>query len=264
MARARNIKPGFFTNDQLGELPPLARLLFAGLWTLCDREGRVEDRPKKIKAELLPYDECDGDALLQMLADTGFIARYQVGAVKVIQVLEFAKHQNPHMKEAASTLPALCLSGAVPVQEQDNAQPEPEQARLNPSLLIPDSGFLIADSRGTSPPEVAASGPTPAGRVCMALKAAGISAVNPNNQTLRMLLAAGAEVGEFVGFAAKALENAPGSAFGYVLKCVQGEREKAAQTAGKLYQGALPNKQQALENRNRAVGADWLAQQGAA
>jgi hypothetical protein len=76
-----------------------------------------------------------------------------------------------------------------------------------------------------------------------------------------MLLDAGAEVGEFVGFAGKALENAPGGAFAYVLRCVQGEREKAAQTAGKLHSGALPNKQQALEARNKVVGAEWLKQQ---
>jgi hypothetical protein len=29
-----------------------------------DREGRLEDRPKKIKAAVLPYDECDVDRLL--------------------------------------------------------------------------------------------------------------------------------------------------------------------------------------------------------
>ena len=141
MARARNIKPGFFTNDQLGELPPLARLLFAGLWTLCDREGRVEDRPKKIKAELLPYDACDGDELLSMLADAGFISRYEVGEKRVIQVLEFAKHQNPHVKEGPSSLPAQCKPGAGPVQEQDKSEPLPERAGL-----IPDSGFLIPSS----------------------------------------------------------------------------------------------------------------------
>ena len=31
MARARNIKPGFFTNDELVELPFATRLLFIGL-----------------------------------------------------------------------------------------------------------------------------------------------------------------------------------------------------------------------------------------
>ena len=87
MARARNIKPGFFSNDVLAECEPLARLLFAGLWTIADREGRLEDRPKRIKAELLPYDDCNIDALLDALHSKGFILRYSVENQQLIQIL---------------------------------------------------------------------------------------------------------------------------------------------------------------------------------
>lgn len=153
MARSRNIKPGFFTNDVLGELPPLARLLFAGIWTLCDRAGRVEDRPKKIKAEVLPYDSCDADPLLQMLSEKGFITRYEVGGVRVIQVVAWEKHQNPHIKEAESTLPAQVKHGARTVQEPCKEQPLPERAGL-----IPDSGYLIPDSIEPPKPPADAGG----------------------------------------------------------------------------------------------------------
>lgn len=150
MARARNIKPGFFTNDVLGELPALTRLLFAGIWTLCDREGRLEDRPKKIRAEVLPYDVCDPEEMLQSLEKTGFIRRYEVDGVRVIQVLAWHKHQNPHVKEAASTLPAPEGFPAQPIPAPDKnsastgqapceGEPLPERAGLIPSLLIPDS-----------------------------------------------------------------------------------------------------------------------------
>ena len=54
MARARNLKPSFFTNDILAEVPALGRLLFQGLWCVADREGRLADRPRKLKAEILP------------------------------------------------------------------------------------------------------------------------------------------------------------------------------------------------------------------
>ena len=54
MARARNIKPGLFSNEVIAELPAFDRLLFIGLWCLADREGRLEDRPKRIKMELFP------------------------------------------------------------------------------------------------------------------------------------------------------------------------------------------------------------------
>ena len=139
MARARNIKPGFFTNDVLGEMPPLARLLFAGIWTICDRAGRVEDRPKKIRAEVLPYDNCDADDLLNQLQRGGFIARYTANGVAVIQVLAWEKHQNPHIKEAASTLPAPDEHGACTVHEECKTLSSPEQAGLIPSSLNPSS-----------------------------------------------------------------------------------------------------------------------------
>lgn len=149
MARARNLKPSFFTNDLLAEIHPLGRLLFQGLWCIADREGRLEDRPKRIKAELLPYDDCDADALLNDLAKYGFIQRYEVDGLRFIQVVNFVKHQNPHVKEAASTIPAPDEHRASPVQ----AEEEPEQAGLIPDSLNPitDSGFQSRDDAPAKP-----------------------------------------------------------------------------------------------------------------
>lgn len=106
MARARNIKPGFFTNDDLAEVDALGRILFIGLWCVADREGRLVDRPKKIKAEILPYDDCDANELLDQLVTHGFVARYSVGGASYIQIINFHKHQDPHYKEKASEIPA--------------------------------------------------------------------------------------------------------------------------------------------------------------
>lgn len=142
MARARNIKPGFFTNDLLSEINPLGRLLFAGIWTIADREGRLEDRPKKIKAEVLPFDSCNVDKLLDDLDRHKFILRYEVDGVRYIQVSAWKKHQNPHIKEGPSTIPAPVYSSAKPVIELVDTQPKPERA-----VLIPDSLNLIPDSQ---------------------------------------------------------------------------------------------------------------------
>ena len=106
MARARNLKPGFFRNEILAELPPLSRLLFAGLWTIADKAGRLEDRPKRIKADVLPYDDGDVSGMLDQLAGAGFIVRYAVNGERYIQITNFSKHQNPHVKEGESIIPA--------------------------------------------------------------------------------------------------------------------------------------------------------------
>lgn len=127
MARARTIKPGFFKNERLAikgvddngrPIPrtPLIRILFEGLWTLADREGRLEDRPMQIKADVLPYDDCDIYALLEELAsiceDDGlpsFIFRYTVNGKRYIQVLNFKAHNHCHVREPVSTIPAPTL-----------------------------------------------------------------------------------------------------------------------------------------------------------
>ena len=105
MARMRYIKPGFFLNDQLAEIEPLGRLLFAGLWTIADRDGKLEDRPKRIKAEILPYDNCDIDKLLNDLEKYNFIQRYIFADENYILITNFARHQTPHIKETASIIP---------------------------------------------------------------------------------------------------------------------------------------------------------------
>ena len=142
MARSRNIKPSLLKNEILGEADPLLTILFAGLWMLADREGRLEDRPKRIKAEVFPYRELpDFNGYLTELAQLGFIDRYEVGGIAVIQVLEFAKHQSPHKTEKASELPEKPVkTGSCPVTVK---APLNDDNLTEPAALIPDSFNLI-------------------------------------------------------------------------------------------------------------------------
>lgn len=112
MARTRNIKPGFFKDEELVDLGFAAMLLFAGLWTLADRDGRLEDRPRMIKAEVFPYSNINVEKLLCALHEHQFIIRYEVNGVKYIQVRTWKKHQNPNIKECASVIPAPVEHGA--------------------------------------------------------------------------------------------------------------------------------------------------------
>lgn len=165
MARARNIKPGFFKNELLAELPALDRLLFMGLWCLADREGRVEDRSKRIKMELFPCDDYSVEDGLARLAGAGFLHRYTVGDVSVISIDNFLKHQSPHGTEKDSELPDV--NGNFTVHERskngcvtgkkhsingaptlDNVKPPLDNA-LIPDSLIPDS--LIQEEKPLVP-----------------------------------------------------------------------------------------------------------------
>jgi hypothetical protein len=144
MARSRNIKPGFFTNDDLVELDFATRLLFAGLWTVADKAGRLEDRPKKIKIAVFPADDVDIDAMLAALAERDFIIRYSVNGAAYIQIKKWTKHQNPHHTEKNSVIPPFdngCETVAEPLEAGDS----PDEDGGNPAdSLIPDS--LIPDT----------------------------------------------------------------------------------------------------------------------
>jgi hypothetical protein len=188
MARARNIKPGFFHNEDLVEVPFETRLLFIGLWTLADRRGRLEDRPKRIKMELFPVDDVDIDTSLNQLQDHGFILRYCVGDGRYIQVLAFNKHQNPHKTERESTIPAPDINGSATVNAPDKHDvnraeslftdspneeslslgadapappPEPAQksgtrgTRLSRDFTVTDDMFAWATANGATPDLIA-------------------------------------------------------------------------------------------------------------
>lgn len=140
--RARDIKPGFFRNDELAECSFAARLLYPGLWMLADREGRLEYRPKRIKAEILPYDNVDVVELLSELQKQGLIVKYAAGGSAYLWIPAFKKHQSPHVKEKPSEIPACPdeaagRPGANPVQAPGRPGADPSSS-LTPSSLPPE------------------------------------------------------------------------------------------------------------------------------
>lgn len=110
MPRTRSLKPRFFKDTELADLPMAARMFYAGLWCQADREGRLEDNPKYLKSEIFPYDDVDTEDLLKQLAKPrkskpGFIVRYEAGGQRFIFLPRFLDHQKPYHREADSTIP---------------------------------------------------------------------------------------------------------------------------------------------------------------
>lgn len=150
---SRNIKPGFFVNENLGACSPMARLLFVGMWCLADREGILVDRPRKIAAAVLPFDDkVNGDALMAELdsqedpdnpGEPALIIRYRVDGKGYIQIANFHKHQRPHRTEAKSKLPPCpereltCNQRVDTSESNDNEQVPTSDPTVDPRPLIP-------------------------------------------------------------------------------------------------------------------------------
>lgn len=143
MARARNIKPAFFLNTDLSEVPALGRLAFIGLWTLADYKGCVECNFKKIKAQILPYDECDIEQLMNNLEQFRFIRYYFVQGIRYIKIENFERHQNPHKNErdSGSDIPDISEKDneIIDLQKDGTKTDLIGSARADSLLLIPDS-----------------------------------------------------------------------------------------------------------------------------
>lgn len=97
MARIRTIKPSFFESEDVAVLPFRARLLWIGLWTHCDDEGRTKDNVRLVKARIWPLDQVtlkDIDEDLAVLADAGRIVRYEADGQRYLEITNWRDHQS--------------------------------------------------------------------------------------------------------------------------------------------------------------------------
>lgn len=97
-----------------------------------------------------------------------------------------------------------------------------QKAHQTPNTIHQSPDPIIKDDTKGSPP-------TRAGAVCVALRAEGMSSVNPQHPDLLALLANGAEIQEFVDAARLAKER--GKGFAYVIGIVKGQRADAQRMA---------------------------------
>ena len=121
MARIRTIKPEFFHHKRLARCTPHARLLFAALMQLADREGRLRWIPMQVHGHAFPYESVDISALCRELETIGSVVRYEVGEDEYLVLPSFNIHQRIKGSEAASRLPS-----------PDGAQPAPTRATVAP------------------------------------------------------------------------------------------------------------------------------------
>ena len=126
MARLRTLKPGFFKNELLCELPPETRLCFAGLWCWADCRGVLEYRPKRLKIEIFPYDNFKIERMIIELKDAGFITLYEIDGEALILINNWEKHQKPHYKEQENgkLLPDNTLQNTQNISDEDVIDPK--------------------------------------------------------------------------------------------------------------------------------------------
>lgn len=112
MARIRTIKPEFWTDGDIIDLSPHARLLFIGSWNfaMCDF-GHVADDPRRLKMQVLPADRVNADKLVDELIQSGRMQRIDVDGRSFLHIKRFTDHQKtekrwtPRCPACAATSP---------------------------------------------------------------------------------------------------------------------------------------------------------------
>ena len=128
MARRRVIDPEFWLDEDLAKLTPYARLLYIGLWNICDDNyATFPDRPDWIKIQIFPYEEVDTHKLLDELSTSTRILPFEYDKKKYWFIKNFFKYQRIDRPSApkypkfddgsTSTRPEVKLSKVKEVKE---------------------------------------------------------------------------------------------------------------------------------------------------
>jgi hypothetical protein len=143
MGRIRALRPEGVRSLQIAEIPPAVRFTFIALWCFCDDEGRIEDDPRVIKAEVYPYDDITAAEVgdhLDAMANADLICRYaDPSGARFLHVLGFSGDQKslpfaqrPNKPTPSGRPPCLqehYLNGQLPLSYESGsgtgALPEP-------------------------------------------------------------------------------------------------------------------------------------------
>lgn len=108
MPRIRTIKPEFWSDEKIGPLSPLDRLVFLGLVSMADDAGRLVDSVRKINGDLFPHTDDNCGPSLDRLAEAGVIRRGATSSgQRVIQVAGWTKHQKIDKPNTKTQLPEI-------------------------------------------------------------------------------------------------------------------------------------------------------------
>lgn len=108
MANRRMINSSVWADEKFILFDDLTRLVWFGLITSCDDQGRLLDNSILIKAQLFPADRKSKTAIeksVEKLADAGMIKRYTKNGKAIIQIVNWWDHQTPSWAAPSSLEP---------------------------------------------------------------------------------------------------------------------------------------------------------------
>lgn len=167
--RIRTLKPEMWQSEQVGKLDHGARLLFIGLITMADDEGRLRAQPSMIAGHCFPYDRINAagiDRALAQVESVGLIARYEAEDRPYVWIRGWAQHQKINRSNASKLPPPPGWEPPLPpVSITESSVNDPGEARApitDCSRPRVGADRIGSDRKGELPsPDPSASGGEP-------------------------------------------------------------------------------------------------------
>ncbi len=96
MARARFVRPEFFTDSKTGRMSPHARLLYIASWCQADIQGVLEWNADQLRLAAFPYDQFTTEQTEQLMAEIVTLGRVRIFTVAgniYAEICKWREHQ---------------------------------------------------------------------------------------------------------------------------------------------------------------------------
>lgn len=139
MARKRMLSPDIWESESFSSLSDLGKIVFIGLISLADDEGRGKANPSLVKSTLFPYDEkrrvADIKFALSEIARSMSTQFYSVNGNDYYLLLNWSKWQKID-KPSKSKLPAPPNSGVGGLLPESEENEKFEECSANTSRML--------------------------------------------------------------------------------------------------------------------------------
>lgn len=127
----------FWLDEKIGSLPPEARLLYIGTWSLADDNGVLRGNPAYIRSQLFAYDEevtaADVRRWIELLTAERMLVPFNHRGEHYLLVRRFRDHQKIDARYATELIPFAEVEAAIAEAETANTLTDnaPREPRVN-------------------------------------------------------------------------------------------------------------------------------------
>lgn len=129
----------FWLDEKIGSLPPEARLLYIGTWSLADDNGVLRGNPAYIRSQLFAYDEevtaADVRRWIELLTAERMLVPFVLRGEHYLLVRRFRDHQKIDARYATELIPFAEVEAAIEAAEAANTLTDnvPREPHVNPA-----------------------------------------------------------------------------------------------------------------------------------